>query len=73
MTVPISGPDSPSALPVSVTASGRTSAVAGPSGVSGCTSGMLAPRTSTAPPRTVPAILLVRPTKSATNGVAGRE
>src|SRR5438105_4482963 len=56
-----------------VTASGRTSATAGPLVASVCTRGRRVPLTSTAPSRTTPLSRLVRPTKEATNGVAGRE
>src|SRR6266568_3425639 len=73
ITVPTSGPDWPSPLPAIVTASGRTSAIAGPVGTSCCTSGSCVPRTSTPPNFTSAGMRLVRPTKSATKGVAGRE
>ena len=65
ITVPVSGPDS-----VTVTASGRTSAIAGPLGVAGSTSGSAQPRTLTDPSLTVAyGSRLVRPTNSATNEV----
>src|SRR6185312_11295171 len=66
ITVPVIGPDW-----LTVTASGRTSTVAWPSGVAGSASGSTQPRTLTDPPVTVPASRLVRPTNSATNEVAG--
>ena len=59
ITVPVSGPDG-----VTVTASGRTSTVAWPSGVAGSASGSTQPRTLTEPLVTVPASLLVRPPES---------
>jgi hypothetical protein len=73
ITVPTSGPGSPELSEDSVTASGRTRAVTGPSWVDRSTSGRSWPRTVTVPPLTVPASRLLRPTNSATNGVAGRE
>src|SRR5882762_459833 len=73
ITVPISGPGTESLSEASETASGRTSAMAGPVGASCCTSGSSVPLTSTVPNLTVPGMRLVRPTNSATNGVAGRE
>src|SRR5450755_1161456 len=73
ITVPVSGPESPELSAASVTASGRTSAMAGPGGVPRSTSGRSRPRTVTVLPLTVPASRLVRPTNSATNEVAGRE
>ena len=71
--MPVSGPDSPELSDASVTASGRTSAIAGPGGVERSTSGRSRPRTVTVEPLTVPTSRLLRPTNSATNGVAGRE
>src|SRR5438105_8261287 len=73
ITVPFRGPGVLSPSPASVTASGRTSATAGPLVASVCTRGRRVPLTSTAPSRTTPLSRLVRPTKEATNGVAGRE
>src|SRR6267143_1217790 len=73
ITVPVSGPGTdPSSAP-SDTASGRTRATAGPFAAFGWTRGSRTPRTSTSPSRTVPSSRLVRPTNSATKGVAGRE
>jgi len=68
ITVPTIGP--PAAAPSGVIdmGSGRTRAIAGPSGALGCTSGRRVPRTSTVPPWTNPGKRLVRPT----NSVAGR-
>ena len=73
ITVPTSGPDSAAESEASVTASGRTSATARPSGVDRSTSGSVRPRTVTSPFLTSPASRLDRPTNSATNDVAGRE
>src|SRR5216683_2253110 len=73
MTLPTSGPGLMSPSAFTDTASGRTRAMAGPSVVSGFTRGKRLPRTSTSPPLTTPVRRLVRPTNSATNGVAGRE
>ena len=73
MTRPTSGPGVASASGASETVSGRTRAIADPSGESAWTSGSRAPRTSTSPPFTTPAIRLVSPTNSATKEVAGRE
>ena len=74
ITVPASGPDPAALSEARVTASGRISAVTGPAGVPRSTSGQVAARApSRSLPLTVPASRLVRPTNSATNGVAGRE
>ena len=73
MTVPVSGPASAASPEATVTASGRTSATAGPAGTPVSTSGSVVPRTTTVPePVTSPASRLDRPTNSATKGVAGR-
>src|SRR5229473_919419 len=69
MTLPVNGPGLMSPSETTDTASGRTSAMAGPSVESGFTRGKRVPRTSTSPPLTTPARRFVRPTNSATNGV----
>ncbi len=73
ITVPASGPESPEPPDATVTASGRTRAITGPGGTDASISGRSCPRTMTVAPLTVPASRLVRPTNSATKGVAGRE
>src|SRR5207249_533915 len=55
ITVPTSGPESSDECDARVTASGRTSAVAGPGDVDRSTSGKSRPRTVTVVPLTVPA------------------